>query len=318
MKGNPYATGAWRIGPDGAITAIGEARHILSENNRPFCGVAMGQSGLDPQNVGRVSTAPDGSLLFAYAPHWAFGRLAAVVRLTADGRLAPVPDDIRWCAADPPEQLKKLFKGVASVAQDSDGNVWAMGGCTLYRIARDGSVSSVLEPPQVCPRGEPERHVSAGSMVWDAARGELVTAGSVFWMQSSNMDVYSTIWRIRPDGTFRRVYLARKVGGKGLPLIDGLSGLSLDAKGRIVFGAGIVHGSGSQILRLDEGSGRTEVIAGAPAPTDVNHADGPARQAHFGGIKGLCHAPDGTLFVHDSTHLIRKITPAGQVTTWAF
>jgi hypothetical protein len=50
----------------------------------------------------------------------------------------------------------------------------------------------------------------------------------------------------------------------------------------------------------------------APAPTDVNHADGPARQAHFGTIKGLCHAPDGTLFVHDSTYLIRKITPAGQ------
>jgi len=316
MKGNPYATGAWRIGPDGAITAIGEARHILSENRRPFCGVAMGQSGLDPQNVGPVSTAPDGSLLFAYAPAWAFGRQAAVVRLTADGRLAPVPDDIRWCAADPPEQLRKLFKDLGGVAQDSDGNVWAMdhGACTLYRIARDGSVSSVLEPPQVCPRGEPKRYVSADHMVWDAARGELVAAGSLTWLKSPNADVYSTVWRIKPDGTFRRVYLAGKVG-QGLPSIDGLTGLSLDAKGRIVFGAGIVRGSGSQILRLDEASGRTEVIA---APTDVKHADGPARQAHFGTIKGLCHAPDGTLFVHDSTHLIRKITPAGQVTTWAF
>jgi hypothetical protein len=319
MKGNPYATGAWRIGPDGAITAIGEARHILSENRRPFCGVPMAWSGLDPGNVGPVSTAPDGSLLFAYAPHWASGRHAAVVRLTADGRLAPVPDDIRWCAADPPEQLKKLFKGVAGVAQDSDGNVWVMdhGACTLYRIARDGSVSSVLEPRQVCPRGEPERYVSADHMVWDAARGELVAAGSLVWKKSPNADVYSTVWRIKPDGTFRRVYLAGKVG-KGLPSIDGLTGLSLDAKGRIVFGAGIVRGGGSQILRLDEASGRTEVIAGAPAPTDVNHADGPARQAHFGTIKGLCHAPDGTLFVHDSKHLIRKITPAGQVTTWAF
>jgi hypothetical protein len=319
MKGNPYATGAWRIAPDGAITAIGEARHILSENRRPFCGVAMGQSGLDPQNVGPVSTAPDGSLLFAYAPHWAFGRHAAVVRLTADGRLAPVPDDIRWCAADPPEQLRKFFKNLGGVAQDPDGNVWVMdhGACTLYRIARDGSVSSVLEPRQVCPRGEPERYVSADHMVWDAARGELVTAGSLNWMKPPKTDVYSSIWRIKPDGTFRRIYLATKLR-PGPAVIDGLGGLALDAKGRVVFGAGIVRGSGSQILRLDEASGRTEIIAGALSPTDVNHADGPARQAHFGGIKGVCYAPDGTLFVHDATHLIRKITPAGQVTTWAF
>ncbi len=319
MKGNPYATGAWRIAPDGAITAIGEARHILSENRRPFCGVPMGQSGLDPRNVGPVSSAPDGSLLFAYAPGWHFGRHAAVVRLTSDGRLAPVPEDIRWCAADPPEQLKKLFKWLGAVTQDPDGNVWVMdnGACTLYRIARDGSVSSVLEPRQVCPRGEPERHVLADHMVWDAARGELVTAGSLLWKKPPKADVYSSIWRIKPDGTFRRVYLAGKVGN-GLPSIDGLTGLSLDAKGRIVFGAGIVHGSGSQILRLDEASGRTEVIAGAPSPTHVNHGDGPARQAHFRGIKGLCHAPDGTLFVHDATHVVRKITPAGQVTTWGF
>jgi hypothetical protein len=239
------------------------------------------------------------------------------VRLTADGRLAPVPDDIRWCAADPPEQLRKFFKNLGGVTQDSHGNVWVMdhGACTLYRIARDGSVSSVLEPRQVCPRDEPERYVRADYMVWDAARGELVTAGNLLWLKSPKADTYSSIWRIKPDGTFRRVYLAGGVA-KALPKVSG--GLDLDANGRIVFGAGIVRGSGFQILRLDEVSGRTEVIAGAPAPSHVNHADGPARQAHFGGIKGVCSAPDGTLFVHDSTHLIRKITPAGQVTTWAF
>ncbi len=320
MKGNPYATGAWRIGPDGAITAIGEARHILSENKRPFCGVPMAQSGLDPQKVGAVSTAPDGSLLFAYEPAWAFGRHAAVVRLTADGRLAPVPEDIRWCAADPPEQLRKLFKDLGGVTQDAGGNVWAMdqGACTLYRIARDGSVSRVLEPRQVCPPGEPARYVLADYMAWDAARGELVTAGSLLWQKAPKADLYSTVWRIKPDGTLRRVYLAGKVS-KGLAWIDGVGGLSLDAKGRILFAAGIVRGSGSQILRLDEASGRTEVVAGAPSSQGAIHADGPARQAHFGTIKGLCHAPDGTLFVHDATHhLIRRITPARQVTTWAF
>ncbi len=29
-------------------------------------------------------------------------------------------------------------------------------------------------------------------------------------------------------------------------------------------------------------------------------------------------SPDGTLYINDGTHLIRKLTAAGQVTTWAF
>jgi hypothetical protein len=29
-------------------------------------------------------------------------------------------------------------------------------------------------------------------------------------------------------------------------------------------------------------------------------------------------SPDGTLFMNDNNNVIRKLTPAGQVTTWAF
>jgi hypothetical protein len=60
------------------------------------------------------------------------------------------------------------------------------------------------------------------------------------------------------------------------------------------------------------------LVAGAPLPSNVNHDDGPARQAHFERFRSMCISPDGTFFISDKNKVIRKLTPAGQVTTWAF
>lgn len=319
MKGNPYATGIWRIAPDGTITALGGARHTITEGRHPFCGVALARSGLNTDHVGPLATAADGSLVFPYAPAWGFGRNAAVLRLTPDARLEPVPDDSQTCAAAPALPATQRFKSVDSAARDPQGNtyVWDRGACTLQRVAVDGTTGVVLSPEQACPAGKPENIFRADAMVWDAARGELVAGGDLLWLKSPDADNYSTIWRVRPDGALRRVFLARKTG-KTPQQVDGIGGLALDAKGTVYFGAGIAHGSGSQIMRLDESSGRAVPVGGAPAPTGVNHGDGPLRRAHFARVAGLCFAPDGTLFVHEGTSLVRKVTPAGNVTTWAF
>lgn len=241
-----------------------------------------------------------------------------MLRITPAGRVEPVPaTDPLACAPRPSDAYRSMFKDVSSAALDSAGNLWANDGCRLLRVAPNGAVTALLDRDRVCPRDQTRDHWITGSfMVWDAARGEMVMGGSI--MSGQPRDLFSTIWRVRADGSVRRVYLSRKVGAP--PRVDGISGLALDAKGRIHFGAGLLsQGGGFRILRLvDENSGRAEVVAGAPRPTDVRHADGPAKSAHFGTVKGLCFGPDGTLFVHDANHLIRKITPAGQVTTWAF
>ncbi|MCP9451530.1 MAG: hypothetical protein NNA23_02485 [Nitrospira sp.] len=319
MKGNPYATGLWRIAPDGAITPVDRARHILSEGKDPECGVTVGASGLDPQAVGPISVDAEGSLVFPYQTRWAFGRYGRVLRLTPQNELVPIPEAPRACAPEPLKDYREIFMDIGSAARDPQGHTWVMdyGRCQLKRVAPDETVTTLLDKPQVCPAGDPEHHVRADYMVWDKARGEMVMGGSLLWLKSPKADLYSTIWRVRPDGTFTRVYLAGKLR-KGLPHIDGLSGLALDPNGRIIFGAGFVRADGHQLLRLDEAKGRTESIAGAPQPSGTSYADGPANQAHFGTIKGLCAVPDGTLFVHDANHVIRKVTPAGHVTTWAF
>lgn len=313
MKGNPYATGLWRIAPDGAITAVDRARHILSENKDPECGVTVGRSGLDPQSVGPVSVAPDGSLLFSYRTVWAFGRWARVLQITPEGSIQPVPNnDPLACAPQPPEPYRKTFEDVSATARDGAGYTWVMDGCRLKRVGPDGTVSTLLDKPQVCPEDRTrDQWLTGDLMAWDAARGEMVMGGTV--MSGKPRDRYSTLWRVRPDGSFRRVYAASALGTLGLPRGASIGALALDRKGVIHFGDAF------QVVRLiDEAKGRVEVVAGAPPPTDVQHADGPARQAHFGTVSGLCFAPDGTLYVLDAARLIRKLTPAGQVTTWAF
>lgn len=55
------------------------------------------------------------------------------------------------------------------------------------------------------------------------------------------------------------------------------------------------------------------VAASAWVPTFGVHA-----QAHVARFRSLWVAPDGTLFAAEASNMIRRITPAGQVTTWAY
>jgi hypothetical protein len=210
------------------------------------------------------------------------------------------------------------FADPESIVEDPRGNIWIAENCALKRVDPDGTIHTVLDKETVCPVGEPDNYIPMEHMVWDASKDELVTAGDTLSQRPPKANLYSTVWRIQPDGQARRVYIGLKLG-ESRDLVDGIGGLALDGKGRIHFGTGIAaSGGGMQIRRLDEATGTTVIVAGTPRPTDVNHADGPARQACFGTIRNLWFAPEGVLYIHDSTQVIRKMTPEGKVTTWAF
>lgn len=60
----------------------------------------------------------------------------------------------------------------------------------------------------------------------------------------------------------------------------------------------------------------TSTLAGSP--NEPGHADGPAANARFNAPRGLALDPSGNLYVADTlNHVIRKITPAGLVSTVA-
>jgi sugar lactone lactonase YvrE len=311
FAGNPYASGFWRVAPDGAITPIA-AKHILLERSPyyPSCGVPFVESRITP-DILPMSTAPDGSLLFPYD--------ASILRFTPEGRVEAVPHRAESCAPDRVPSADERFVKPEAVVQDPRGNIWVsdIDACALVRVAPDGTATTVLTREQMCP-AQPENWIRGAFLAWDTVRDELVMSGGLLWQKAPKANYYSMIHRVRPDGTPRRVFLGVKVG-RSAPRVDGTSGLALDSKGTIYFGAGVADaGSGYQVMRLDETTGRPVLVAGAPTPTDVSLGDGPARQAYFGRFKSICFSTDDTLYVNESNLVIRKLTLAGQVTTWAF
>ena len=310
--GTPFASGFWRVAPDGAITALA-AKHTAVEHNGsyPICDVGFAKSQLAPE-IPRMSATTDGGFLFPAD--------GVILKLTAAGRVELVPP--RPLGYAPPglsREALAMFKQPTAAVEDPRGAIWVADECRLTRLDPDGSATTVLDRATVCPAGDPEHTIRMTDMLWDPVHDELVTSGTHYFDPAPRTNFYSTVWRISPDGRTRRVYLGLRLGrGPSAIRTDGISGLAFDPQGRIHFGAFINEASGSQIRRLDEATGVAAVVAGSSRPTDVAYSDGAAKQAHFGIGRGVCFAPNGTMFVHDASLVIRKITPAGQVTTWAF
>ena len=312
FQGTPYASGFWKIAPDGAITALA-AKHIVVESAQyPICDAPFEKSRIRAE-IKPMTRTKDGGFLFASED--------VILKLTAAGRVELVPPSAPACA--PPGLSKEAiarFKSAGAAVEDPRGAIWASdpAGCALLRIDPDGTTHTVLDKATVCPTDDPANYVLMNYLAWDNVKDELVTSGAMFW-GGPKTNVYSSIWRVSPSGKARRAYLALKVGKDPLAKrVDGISGLAIDSKGRIHFGAGIAEGSGGQIRRLDEKTGASVVVTGSSRPTDVSYADGPVKQAYFGTVRDLCFAPNDTLFVNDASLVIRKLTTSGQVTTWAF
>jgi hypothetical protein len=317
FEGTPYAMGFWRIAADGAITAFA-AKHRVVENTPtyPMCDTPFASSRMSSDVHATMTPTKDGGLLLASStglPH------DVIFKVTAATRVELVPSSPAACA--PPgvskDALARVLAPVAAV-EDPRGAIWISDtqNCTLSRVDPDGTTHLVLDKTVACPTPDPSNWVLMGQLAWDPVNDELVTSGTALTARN----LYSNIWRVSPEGKPRRVYLALKVGKAPLvKRVDGISGLAVDRKGRIVFGAGVAEGNGNQVRQVDERTGGSVVIAGMPRESDVSYVDGPAKKAQFGTIRDLCFAPDGTLFVNDgSGRVIRKLTTAGQVTTWAF
>ena len=319
-------TGYWRIAPDGAITPL-HTRSTNTYGKTPYtkCEAPYSRTHLDPENF---ALAPDGRLVKANE--------YAIVKIGADGfvkRIAGEPfaceesgqaSRVRGATDGAPDAAR--FNKATKVLVDPKGNIWIVDqlGCSLRRIGPDGKVSTVTTVEQSCGKDiVREDQLALDLLAWDSVHDELVTA----WSRPVAMPVhnlYSTVWRVKPSGEFRRVLYATKVGkSPAKHLLDGISALAVDPQGRIHIGNRIMTREGSSalgVLRVDEAGATVVPVTGAAVP--YNEAgdqpqDGPAARARFRWIADMSFAPDGTLFIRDE-HLIRKLDRAGQVTTWAF
>lgn len=317
-------TGYWRIAADGAVTPLQtRSANAYAKTSGTKCDARYGKTILTPENF---ALAPDGSLIKTTD--------YAVTRIKTDGyvqRLAGAPlaceengnaSQVRGLADGAADAAR--FNKVGAPAVDPQGNTWIpdQDECTLRRISPDGQVTTVIPSEKICaPAIKPEDRLGLRHLTWDAAHGELVGERN-FPVALPIHNWLTTVWRIKPNGEFKRVLFATKGGVSPAKVkIDGPSSLAVDPTGRIHLGTRLMTNSSVLlVVRVDEAAATVVPVTGtAYKPTDSTEfkpRDGAAARAYFNHLDGMCFTPDGTLFMLDE-HLIRKLA-GGQVSTWAF
>ncbi|MHB8522975.1 MAG: NHL repeat-containing protein [Limisphaerales bacterium] len=203
------------------------------------------------------------------------------------------------------------FSGPTGVTADSAGNVYVgdTGNNTIRKITPARVVSTLAGQPGV--RGSAD---GAGSNAQFASPAGLVvdSAGNLYVGDTDN----NTIRKITPTGLVSTV--AGQPGAIGSA--DGLSadalffhpcGIAADAAGNLY-----VVDQGNNTIRMVTTEGAVSTLAGLALTFGTN--DGVGDQARFYRPFGVAVDRAGNVYVADQgNHTIRKITPAGTVSTLA-
>lgn len=328
-NGRALGTGFWRVAPDGAVTPMmTRSTNAYGFTTRTRCDAPFGKS---HSPVGPFTLAADGRLLVSSG--------AAVLAVASDGFVSRIAGSPRECENDGTKGIAgfgdgegggALFNEPDRPVEDPDGNLWVADqkGCALRKITPKGEVSTVLGPDVLCNDSVPrEERPLLDIMQWDTANGGLVTGGSRPVALPVH-DLYTFVWRIAPDGTYRRVLFGKKATrvSPSKHHLDGVSAMAVDAKGRIFIISRLMlferrGWDELQLLRVDEAGATVVEVSGAKIPRGTwipsYPLDGPVEQAVFNNSHDMCFSPDGTLFVSDDI-FVRRLDTKGQVTTWLF
>lgn len=189
------------------------------------------------------------------------------------------------------------FNSPRAVATDAAGNVYVgdWGNETIRKISPTGLVTTLAGSPGVLGTADGTGAAASFSFINGLATDN---AGDVFVLDDSR------IRKITPAGVVSTI----------VPASAGLSqptGITVDASGNL-----FVADSGNNVIRSVTPAGVVTTFVGAiGAP---GYTDGTGTAASFNLPNGVVEDASGNLYVTDSgNYLIRKVTPAGVVSTVA-
>ena len=195
--------------------------------------------------------------------------------------------------------LAVRFSGPTAVAKDAAGNTYATDGSTIRKISPEGIVSTLA--------GSPQRYGSTdgtGSVaLFMRPLGIAVDSHGNVFVSDSGRHPYAgghSLRKITPAGVVTTV-----ASGFNYP-----GGIAIDGADNIYLAE-----AGANKIRKIAPDGVVTTVAGSG---NRGFTDGTGTLATFFGPGAVAVTPDGTLYVADSgNQAIRKITPAGEVTTLA-
>jgi sugar lactone lactonase YvrE len=203
------------------------------------------------------------------------------------------------------------FNALAGIAVGGPGNVYVADGQTIRRISTSGAVTTLAG--RVGEWGD--RDGAGTSARFNNPQGLAADeVGNVYVADRDN----HTIRKIAPDGMVSTV--AGSAGSAGAR--DGKgpkarffrpSGIAVDGSGNL-----FVSDTRNFTIRKISPAGVVSTLAGRADEQEQGSTDGPAASARFGFVEGIAVDATGDVYVADnSSHVIRKISARGVVTTFA-
>jgi sugar lactone lactonase YvrE len=234
---------------------------------------------------------------------------SGVVRGANAGQLSLVAGNVGDAGvADGPIAVAR-FTFLAGIAVDGGGNIYVADNHAIRRISADGTVATiagrVAESGYSDGPGTTARFNSPHGLAADAA-------GNVYVADRDN----NAIRKINRSGVVSTVAGSRQTpvasDGKGsrAPFFRP-SGIAVDRLGNL-----FVADTYNYTIRKISPDGVVSTIAGRAG--EAGSADGAAAAARFGFVEGIAVDANGNVYVADSSsHVIRKISAGGIVTTFA-
>lgn len=234
----------------------------------------------------------------------------AIRQITASGAVSTLAGVTRAGSADGVGTAAR-FKNPLGAAADASGNVFVVdyGNDTIRKITPAGEVSTLAGTAGV-----------AGSADGTGAAASFTGPGGVATDASGNVYVADTennvIRKITPAGVVTT--LAGTAGVTGSADDTGAAAgfnnpgaTAVDSSGNVY-----VTDAGNHVIRKITPAGEVTTLAGTAGVS--GSSDGTGAAASFAAPSGIAIDGNGNLYVADAgNHTIRKVTPAGVVTTLA-
>jgi len=196
------------------------------------------------------------------------------------------------------------------VTVDGAGNLYIATGARIRRVDTAGIITTIVGTGAFGFGGDGGPALSA--VINSPSAIALDSAGNIFFIDVGNgrirkVDTAGTITTVAGNGTFGD-------GGDGGPAVNaqlkGMEGLTVDGAGNVLIGLQ------NKIRKVDT-TGTISTLVGTGVQ-GFSGDGGPATSAQVGGVVGVAMDGAGNVFFADSpNHRIRKVDPAGTITTIA-